>query len=144
MGHSVDDNNFVEVVTTQDITTVMLGRVLTFGEICEGVFGCYPNKVTSRRLIRIRIVNLKDSKNAVLLSEKRDGQTYWHLVSVASCYFRRDSLTRGGTPRTDPPKSPYIRPRPQLNTHELEACRLANFFNHLLYELRERQRITTR
>lgn len=134
----------LEVVTTQDITSVMLGQILTFGEICEAVFARFPNKVKSRKLIRIRIVNLKDSKNAVLLSEKRDGLTYWQLVSVAPCYFRRDSLTRGGYPRMDPPESTYIRPRPQLNTHEREACRLANLFHRLLNEVRQRQRIETR
>lgn len=140
----MEQTQSVEVVTTADLVTVMLGNRLTFAEICAAIESTYPSKIFSRKVIRSRIVNLKDSKHASIYSEKdmkeEGGKTYWTLVSVESCYFRRDSLTRGGAPRKDP-KPPYIRPRPPFSERELESCRLAHLFNFFLRNVRSTRNV---
>lgn len=132
------------VVTTADLVAIMLCKRLTFAEICAAIESTYPSKIFSRRVIRSRIVNLKDSKHAIIHSEKdmkeEGGKTYWTLVSVESCYFRRVSLTRGGAPRKDP-NPPYIRPRPPFSERELESCRLAHLFDFFLRNVRSTRNV---
>ncbi|EED6910145.1 hypothetical protein XV54_002994 [Salmonella enterica subsp. enterica] len=140
----MEQTQTVEVVTTADIVAVMLGKRLTFAEICAALEVAYPSKIFFRKVVRSRIVNLKTSKNARIHSEKESetNKTYWMLVSVEPCYFRRDSLTRGGAPRKDP-KQPYIRPRPQFSAPEQEACRLARLFDLFLRNARSVRNVQT-
>ncbi|MCB5308312.1 hypothetical protein [Yersinia massiliensis] len=111
----------VKILTTRDITNLIMGRELTTGEVIELAFKCFPDYQISKRAIGNRLINLSKSRNAEMRIIKNGKVNTWALISVSEAYFRKSSTTRGGVITKEKPRRPFVYTRTRLTSNDIHV-----------------------